>query len=1124
MNMATNSFVYSQLPKRRRRSTPTSPLFPSDKPDAASYSSDNAETPSSPKPQPMNPSNERVVPVSRFLIPPFAETAPIELRFNVNTTAPARYSEEQARRKPSPSPSPEPPRPSTSTAANWDPCRQPKLFALSPTVADTQKHFPDQPASLGRQTPTQSPKLKQDSVYRENEVKNNSTLSLSSEKASSDDTTGQKSARFGKGRLNMLNPKSLLARRRASHNHIKPDDLSIIPGSLTVPALPDCDPRIRGKFVHDFSAPRARRIPSYQDGISAENSPVTESRPSHQTGRRASELTGLGEASPERNIHLPHSPPFKKHFNDDRQTLQPGNKGYLHSLNAPSRPPDTLNPSFPAVAKQLPAVILECDDIRDTDMSTTAREAGDLGNVVPPSVPPKAAIVAGEQPGQSMPVPTHPPPPPPVPPKPVTDDMTRDVLPKHMTSTSSRFSFQLGGMDSAAQERLLEEKHKEQAARKKNIRASLLGEEDQGDGFDDYDIGGDFGLEEKIPGINADLEDEEEAEDNETEASSLQHATTTVQFAAFRFTPSSAALTPTSTTATSQPTPRDELGQVIGFANTTDSPHLGMPPQFLQFDSKDYQSALFWDSLGISSVQCPLRDQKVDDDRILSSPENKFDDDLYFDDGNFDDLPEPEPDHGFDEAIFDDESGKLRDIPAENQRRLEAAQQKFQKLSTSGSTYSTDNTSTSEVDSSMADSRTRLSRLSSNGVENDSQPARSKVVSFGPLNDHSNGLTESNLAAYHDALAMAAHEAHAQGRFNRRTTPSQDSDDRRSRSPAHRDQLGIVSNDGRLDPNYDGFGEDGGFNFDDDMDDDTMIAEANAEVLENDDEGFYSQEFGFYARAPGKGDCELVNGGYFGPRGGDGVKRSHSGRGKYQEPSLTPITEISEWSTRNSVVSLPIPGGLPLSAQSAPSPGIAQLLDIESSDFDEDEALSQLIKLRRGAWGGSSSSINSLGGSHASNSPLIGKAQRDLGPAAPSNLTKMPGGHKMTSSLPSLPDSSFVGITKSDEDALAAHSDEDERQTLTAIQNTPKKQSVDLANSALAQSPPTTQNLTRSPISAGSDKARVSGHSRASSGAESISYLRDPEGSGRWVLERRRTGDDGEGEVVEREFVAAAGI
>jgi hypothetical protein len=54
--------------------------------------------------------------------------------------------------------------------------------------------------------------------------------------------------------------------------------------------------------------------------------------------------------------------------------------------------------------------------------------------------------------------------------------------------------------------------------------------------------------------------------------------------------------------------------------------------------------------------------------------------------------------------------------------------------------------------------------------------------------------------------------------------------------------------------------------------------------------------------------------------------------------------------------------GMPNPAQSMPSPGIAQLLESESSPFDENMSFEALMKLRRGAFGGSSTSINSLGG------------------------------------------------------------------------------------------------------------------------------------------------------------------
>jgi hypothetical protein len=148
------------------------------------------------------------------------------------------------------------------------------------------------------------------------------------------------------------------------------------------------------------------------------------------------------------------------------------------------------------------------------------------------------------------------------------------------------------------------------------------------------------------------------------------------------------------------------------------------------------------------------------------------------------------------------------------------------------------------------------------------------------------------------------------------------------------------------------------FNYDDNDDllyDDPIIAAANAEALENDDEGFYGHEFGFYAQAYANGS-ELTNGGYFGPRGTEGISRTHSGRGKFREPSLTPITERSEWSTRNSIISVNA-HGVAHSNQSVSSPGLAQLVDLNS--LEDEMSLSALMKLRRDAWGGSNGSLRS---------------------------------------------------------------------------------------------------------------------------------------------------------------------
>ncbi|CAK7265409.1 hypothetical protein SEPCBS57363_001568 [Sporothrix epigloea] len=145
--------------------------------------------------------------------------------------------------------------------------------------------------------------------------------------------------------------------------------------------------------------------------------------------------------------------------------------------------------------------------------------------------------------------------------------------------------------------------------------------------------------------------------------------------------------------------------------------------------------------------------------------------------------------------------------------------------------------------------------------------------------------------------------------------------------------------------------------------DDAIIAEANAEALANDMDGFYSQEFNFYA-APGhqprnateREGIQFANGGYFIPAG---VGRSTSGRVVSREPNLTPITERSEYSNRNSVMSLAVP---PYgSSTELRSPGLAQLALVTEGDNSE-LSLSSLLRLRSrtfGGGGGSQASLNS---------------------------------------------------------------------------------------------------------------------------------------------------------------------
>lgn len=876
-----------------------------------------------------------------------------------------------------------------------------------------------------------------------------------------------------KSRLNLLNPMSLLARRRSSQ-HQKLEDINLSISTLSVPALPDnFDPSIRGKVVHDFSAPRTRRLNSHND-IGNVDSPSL--RSGYGSDPNRSNDSPGARFAPSTTPNIPHSPMFKEHFQDDRPSLQPERTGYLHKINAFNVAQDT--DSVPAFAKRLPSAVPQ-------------------PGVEPRPEAPRKENVPSPPVGEPSPPP--PTPPPKSTPSPKFDVPLPTALPKHMTSTSSRFSFQIGGGGSSAQEKLLEEKHKLHEATKKSSSPGV--DEEEEDDYGGYDYDADDGLEEMIPGVNADLEDDgfghEIPEGNALVARYADHIaegprlpegkTTTVRrqsLQGFHFTPQSLTFSPTSTNNASQPTPRDHDGFAIGIADSRD------PSEHSEIHSKDglvdIGKVSMLGGLGISTAEVHGRRSQQ-----KARPHGQvFDDeDLYFDDGEFDHVETDPSATAFDEQLLDDETGKIRDIPAENARKFEAARRSaavdgdVQVANHWNDTKSFD--SNDLHDSIEHSSRSSLNRHQAN---------RSSFM----RGDSIAGLTETNLAAYHDALAFAANQAAATGKFDRKVSFSQNSDDT-SQSPFE-SQRGVVSDDSRFSHNFSSaIAEDDGFPFDDDLDDDPMIAEANAEVLENDDEGFYGQEFGFYARSHGKGNSELVNGGYFADRGSNGVKRSHSGKANFQEPSLTPITERSEWSTRNSVVSLQIPGGIPASAQSLPSPGIAQLLELDSPGYDDDLSFTALMKLRGRTFGGSSSSLNSSAAGHPASSPL---AYIPNHPFPHSDLTS----GRMSSSIHGR--SSPAGIPESEEEE-----EESERPTLT--QNTPRKK---MTEPVAVTSP---EEMPSSPGSTVGERRRGH-HSRTSSGAESVSYQRDKDGH--WVLERRRTDEGSGAEVIDREYLAGARI
>lgn len=884
-----------------------------------------------------------------------------------------------------------------------------------------------------------------------------------------------------KSRFNLLNPMNLLARRRSSQNTNTLEDPNLNVNTMHVPAIPDnVTPSIRGHIVHDFSAPRAKRMNS-------DFSPRPGLSPNPNYPRRPSDLLSPQTDTSAGTPASTHSPMFKEHFQEGQRPIQPANTSYLHSQNLHLPPPGSL----PTFAKHLPLNLPEDEPL------SVAGEVFDN----------QAKDEKEETPSE----PEFPPPPPPKKtPSPVPDIPPVNSLPKHMLSTSSRFSY-LGQQGSLAQERLLEEKHKEHALKNPApIRQSMMSidmddfdyndmedddefgtgditirnidmpssqtrndqhtideEDDYGFG-DDYDDDADeFGTEDIVvkdintitSGIgqshaNKPIATDESISNLDSLSNRLHqlrvdtggHKRQSLQ--ALHFTPPSASFSPTAE-LTSQSTPRDIEGLPIGMAESKEQAY--DVTSKVDGHAQSSMQPTFFEGLGIVTQQTPNAAASG-----LGKSENF--DDLDFDDGEFDDYL-AETSGQFDEEALDD-AQQIKDIPAENARKYEEALRRSQP---------------GENVKVVTEEHPQASYMC----------AESPDSTFkGPVPASQPGLTEDNLAAYHDALAMAANKAAADGKFNRTVSFSQVSDDETD-SPFHNSIPGISSRDSRLSNHIisSAISDEDGFGFDDDMDDEAMIAAANAEALENDDDGFYGQEFGFYARAHTKDAVEFTSGGFFASRGSSGLKRSHSGKNNFQEPSLTPITERSEWSTRNSVASLPLHNGMGL-----PSPGIAQLLERDSPIVENEMSLETLMKLRGRAFGGSSSSINSLADRYHSQS---------------SPLTQMSGysavGDSFGGKLP-VPGHRSASIAESEDE------DDDGKPTLT--HNTPHKKLVlptrDTSHSS-------TEQMQSSPM------RRKGNHSRNSSGAESVSYAQDEDG--RWVLERRRTGDDGELELVERDVL-----
>ena len=883
---------------------------------------------------------------------------------------------------------------------------------------------------------------------------------------------------------------SLLARRRSSQvvaeahfqNQTTP----------TIPLADDYDPRIRGKLVHDFSAPRSGR----NSATNETKLPVIEQRgkkgssePSHQRLPNAALPEDDSPSSTERD----HTPLFKEHFDDSVEPYHENldspakrrSSAFMYQVSIQSSQSDPDPSSLPAFARNLP-----------TEISNDTHERRKTSSP-PPMVPLQMVL---ETPSSNQTSATSSPPL--SPPKTRSRaTSTTDVSfqtpgsPRRFASNSSRFSFDLAGVGSSAQEQLLEEKHRQKAKRRE--RESVLSENEMDEEDDDAnydDTIDDDGLEERIPGVNADSDTEYESDvpaplqiiENRNLASpnksSFESATSAV-----------------STGLTSPATPRDSQGPPGGFIMSKSSPNLGqLDVKEGQNISKDVVSrprstpGPITDPSPYAHPPLPQIPPAADLSRRPQSS-NYEDDDLYFmDDEMMEDLDDRE-DQPFDESVFDDDTSRVYGLPLRDLKPLSKPQDVHEtieaypaesQLTPQNTALHDDRNQTPSSPEALEDDDDAAVAEMRDSVTDLNRPARSSF-------SHTAGLTQDNLGL-HDRLAFAANQAALDGKFNRTYSQASIQNSYQNNGPgaiSPEDQVGQIPGETTA------FGaglESDNFAFADVEADDPIIAAANAEALENDDDGFYGQEFGFFARASNPSVAEEAYGGYFGPRALEGVHRSFSGRDDFLEPSLTPITERSEWSNRNSTISLAM-HGYPLSAQFASNPQLADLMHLQGDEM----SLEALRKLRRGAWGGSNNSLQSSSNSNSQNSgsPLTYVAP---GMTAPLFMQASNSNQNLASSFHSF-SSSNNGHASSNE------SDPSPSVDSPTITFSPSQPTLVVPTSMGPPPPP----ADTSPVGRIGKSVWAPGHSRTSSGAESVSYREE---GGRWVCEKRRV-DVGTGEV-----------
>ncbi|KAK8086157.1 hypothetical protein PG994_001131 [Apiospora phragmitis] len=953
-----------------------------------------------------------------------------------------------------------------------------------------------------------------------------------------------------KGLPFLKNPMSTLLMRRKTSQNIP--DLSL---SLLNDRGKNSYEPIRGTKVHDFSAPRPKKP------VSNSVSPMV---PTEKAVPDAS-LPSKDDMSPPQRPAPPVPP------KDDRE--QSGRS----SVSIRSRRPVSVDGAPAMQGESMSSTVSASASRRITLMDPQEMRRKS-------SVPSSISTLSRNLSGMS----------------------SKDVLsalPRHMKSTSSRFSFDMMGAANA--EKLLEERHRQREQDKQpdipGHRDSRFDEFDE-DPFEYDDLDYDDGLEERIPGVNADY-DEEEEDIYEEPVEEYDPDNDQDNFAGFVFQRSN----PHSNLASPQDplmatTPRDAEGNIIGFAMTQGTSDINnrlsqasiQAPQPSQPHSPVSQALRSGDSptgLGIQGLDAAIHDSDRSSPQQNQQKENPVpetvpapvsaplqpDDELYFGgaglEGEGDGL-------AIDEALFDledtDQYGRpLPGVFANALARRQAAEEQAKRESDDVTSRLS---GASAITQSTAHTSVSVVPKQEEPLPIGNQADNEKSSPDGPDQPNPECVTteSNNMAAYQAALAAAAHKAAASGKFRRDSDPPPPADVTITSPTTSGSDQSNANIDSFDDYEFDdGFDDGFGNGLDDyELDDDAIIAEANASALAHDSDGWYGQEFGFYAAPaqpiphrntnPGS-DTDPFYGGFFGSN--NGLARSKSGHLISREPNLTPITERSEYSNRNSIMSLMSPNSTTnRELSSLQSPGLAQLAMMAD---DDNMSLSALLRLRSKAWGDSQASLSleSRGAEQIPSHDMYGRKNSAFSvwsQSAESGAASGSGSPTLTMSIPMFPNNSAAvpplpplnpatAMGGTNPNSAAGPVPSAIPQPLFSPPPPPLPPTIfppvledeeadddaeDLDDRASAAS----AGLKPSPLPAAdysstltsSSKPGVPSQQRPAGGmdhrhkgsADSISYTRE-EGGGdepRWVLERRRTADSGEMEVLEREVVEGGRI